>query len=372
MENKKPKILIAFDDEKDIWTAKSSAFPNLILQAESFSTLADKVKNTFIMPSPTLQSEAKNNNAQYNFKFIDLFAGIGGIRRPFQDLGGTCVFSSEIDPFAVKTYETNWGDTPSGDITKVKASDIPDFDILLGGFPCQAFSIAGKKKGFLDTRGTLFFDVARILKEKQPSAFLLENVKGLLTHDKGRTFEVIRNVLENDLGYKLYFKVLNAKNYGVPQNRERIMMVGFKDHNINFEFPEPFDKKVKVGDILEPQVDDKYTISDKLWNYLQERKIKQKQKGNGFGFSLFTKDSPYTSTISARYYKDGSEILIQQEGKNPRRLTPREAARLQGFPDSFQLPCSDTQTYKQLGNSVPTKMIEAVAEKMLKALYNHQ
>jgi DNA (cytosine-5)-methyltransferase 1 len=305
----------------------------------------------------------------YNFTFIDLFAGIGGIRRPFQLFGGKCVFSSEIDKFAQKTYEENWGEKPNGDITKIDEKEIPDFDILLGGFPCQSFSIAGKRGGFSDTRGTLFFDIARIIKEKKPKAFLLENVKGLLNHDKGNTFSTILSILECDLGYKVYYKVLNAKDYGVPQNRERVIIVGFKDHAIDFEFPAPFDIKVKVGDILEDVVDEKYTISDKMWKYQQDRKALQKAKGNGFGYSLFNKESPYTSTISARYYKDGAEIYIEQEGKNPRKITPREAARLQGFPDTFKIVVSDVQAYKQFGNSVPTKMIEAVAEKMLSAMF---
>ena len=305
----------------------------------------------------------------YNFKFIDLFAGIGGIRRPFQKLGGTCVFSSEIDKFAKKTYEANWGETPSGDITQINEKDIPDFDILLAGFPCQTFSIAGKREGFADTRGTLFFDVARIIKEKEPQAFLLENVKGLLSHDKGKTFKTILSVLEDDLNYKVYHKVLNAKDFGVPQNRERIIFVGFKDKSIKFEFPKPFNNSTKVGDILEKNVDEKYTISDKMWKYQQDRKALQKAKGNGFGYSLFNENSPYTSTISARYYKDGAEIYIEQENKNPRRITPREAARLQGFPDTFKIVVSDNQAYKQFGNSVATKMIEAIAIEMMKSLY---
>lgn len=304
----------------------------------------------------------------YKFTFIDLFAGIGGIRRPFQEMGGECVFSSEIDKFAKKTYEANWGDIPHGDITQINEKDIPNFDILLAGFPCQAFSIAGKRGGFSDTRGTLFFDVARIIKEKQPSAFLLENVKGLLSHDKGKTFSTILSVLENDLNYKVYYKVLNAKDFGVPQNRERIIIVGFKNKDINFTFPKPFNVPTRVGDILEENVDVKYTISDKMWKYQQERKILQKAKGNGFGYSLFNKNSPYTSTISARYYKDGAEIYIEQKNKNPRKLTPREVARLQGFPDGFKIVVSDTQAYKQFGNSVPTKMIEAVAKNLLKSL----
>lgn len=303
-----------------------------------------------------------------DFKFIDLFAGIGGIRRPYQKLGGECVFSSEIDKFAIKTYEANWGETPSGDITQIEAKDIPNFDILLAGFPCQAFSIAGKRKGFDDTRGTMFFEVERILEYHKPKCFMLENVKGLLSHDKGNTFRVMRDILEKKLDYKIYYKVLNAKDFGVPQNRERIIIVGFKNHNINFEFPEPTGDKTKLGDILEKNVDSKYTISDKIWASHQRRKEQHRAKGNGFGYSLFNKDSEYTSTISARYYKDGSEILVEQKNANPRRLTPREAARLQGFPDDFKLVVSDMQCYKQFGNSVPTKMIEAVANKVIEAL----
>lgn len=302
------------------------------------------------------------------FTFIDLFAGIGGIRRPYQKLGGKCVFSSEIDKFAVQTYEANWGETPSGDITKIDAKEIPSFDILLAGFPCQAFSIAGKRKGFADTRGTMFFEVERILEHHKPKCFMLENVKGLTNHDKGKTFKIMLDILENKLKYKVYYKVLNAKDYGVPQNRERIIIVGFKNHDVKFEFPTPSNKKVKVGDILEKDVAEKYTISDKIWASHQRRKEQHKAKGNGFGYSLFNEKSPYTSTISARYYKDGSEILIEQKDKNPRKLTPREAARLQGFPDDFKLVVSDMQLYKQFGNSVPTKMIEAVANEIYKAL----
>lgn len=286
----------------------------------------------------------------------------------FKNFGGDCVFSSEIDKFAIKTYEANWGETPSGDITEIDEKEIPKFDILLAGFPCQAFSIAGKRKGFADIRGTLFFEVERILNYHKPKSFMLENVKGLLNHDKGNTFKVMLDILENKLKYKVYYKLLNAKDYGVPQNRERIIIVGFKNHDVKFEFPEPFDIKVKVGDILEKEVNSKYTISDRIWESHQRRKKEHKAKGNGFGYSLFNEDSPYTSTISARYYKDGSEILIEQKNKNPRRLTPREAARLQGFDDDFKLVVSDMQLYKQFGNSVPTKMIEAVAKNIYKSL----
>lgn len=305
-----------------------------------------------------------------NFKFIDLFAGIGGIRRPFSELGGECVFSSEIDKYAQKTYKANWGEMPSGDITKIDEKDIPKFDILLAGFPCQAFSNAGKKEGFNDSRGTMFFEIERILSYHHPKAIFLENVKGLLSHDKGNTFKIMKNILEEKLKYKLFVKVLNAKDFGVPQNRERIMIVGFKNHNINFSFPEVYKYKVKVGDILldDKEVDPKYTISDKIWESHKKRKENHLKKGNGFGYSLFNKNSEYTSTISARYYKDGSEILIEQDKKNPRKLTPREACRLQGFSDDFKIVVSDTQAYKQFGNSVPTKMIEEVAKKIIEVL----
>lgn len=311
-----------------------------------------------------------NNDSKNEFKYIDLFAGIGGIRMPFQNLGGECVFSSEIDKYAAQTYEANYGEKPSGDITQINAESIPNFDILLAGFPCQAFSIAGKRKGFEDTRGTMFFEVERILEEKKPKSFLLENVKGLTNHDHGRTFKIMLDILENKLGYKVYYKVLNAKNFGLPQNRERIMIVGFKNHNIDFKFPEEINKETKVGDILIDNPDSKYTISDKIWESHQLRKERNRAKGNGFGYSLFNEESPYTSTISARYYKDGSEILIAQEGKNPRKLTPREAARLQGYPDSFKIVVSDTQAYKEFGNSVPVNMINAVAQEMYKSLKN--
>ncbi|MFN8672259.1 MAG: DNA cytosine methyltransferase [Candidatus Sericytochromatia bacterium] len=301
-----------------------------------------------------------------SFNFIDLFAGIGGIRIPFEELGGNCVFSSEWDKYSQETYQANFNHKPNGDITKIDEKDIPNFDILLGGFPCQAFSIAGKRMGFEDTRGTLFFDVARIIKYHKPKAFLLENVKGLLNHKKGETFEVIKNTL-NELGYKIHYQILNAKNFGIPQNRERIYIIGFKE-DLEFYFPDNLDIKTKLGDILEKDVPEKYTISDRLWASHQERKKRNKEKGWGFGYSLFDKNSEYTSTISARYYKDGSEILISQENKNPRKLTPREAARLQGFPENFIIPVSDMQAYKQFGNSVSVPVIRELATEILYSL----
>jgi DNA (cytosine-5)-methyltransferase 1 len=299
-------------------------------------------------------------------KTIDLFAGIGGIRTGFKNSfkeNIEFVFSSEIDKFAKISYEENYGEKPEGDITKIKEEDIPKHDILLGGFPCQAFSIAGKKLGFNETRGTLFFEIERILKHHKPKVIFLENVKGLLSHDKGNTFKVIKENLEK-IGYKLHYKVLNAKNYGLPQNRDRIFIVGFLDHSINFEFPKELNKKTKLGDILFKEVPEKYTLSDRLWNGHKRRKEEHSLKGNGFGYKIFDENSEYTSTISARYYKDGSEILIAQENKNPRKLIPREAARLQGFPDTFKIVVSDVQAYKQFGNSVAVNVIEEIAKQI--------
>src|SRR5574343_13859 len=295
-------------------------------------------------------------------KFIDLFAGIGGFRLGFQPFG-ECVFASEWDKHAQITYEANFNHKPSGDITQIDEKDIPSFDILLAGFPCQPFSTAGLRKGFEDTRGTLFFHIAQIINHHRPKIIFLENVKGLKTHDKGQTYKVIQNIL-TELGYNIYAKILNYKDYGVPQNRERVYIVGFRE-KLEFSFPEPSNIIQKVANILESNVLEKYTISDKLWKGHQRRKEEHKKKGNGFGYSLFNGDSHYTSTISARYYKDGSEILIEQKDKNPRKLTPRECARLQGFPESFVIPVSDSQAYKQFGNSVSVPVIESIALKLL-------
>jgi len=304
------------------------------------------------------------------FTFIDLFAGIGGMRIAFEKAGGECVFSSEWDKFAQQTYAANFGETPQGDITQVKLEEVPKHDILIGGFPCQPFSHAGLKRGFEDTRGTLFFDVARIIDHRKPSMVLLENVKGFTTHDKGRTMAVVRETLE-DLGYNVFHKVLNARDFGVPQNRERVFIVALnkkKLGNIGFEYPPPRKIETKLGDILDSRVDEKYTISNKLWAGHKRRLAEHRAKGNGFGYSLFNADSSYTSTISARYYKDGSEILIEQKNANPRKLTPREAARLQGFPEEFNIPVSDNQAYKQFGNSVAVPVIYAISKNMIKLL----
>ncbi|OAL10112.1 DNA cytosine methyltransferase [Candidatus Mycoplasma haematobovis] len=312
------------------------------------------------------------NNEKAKYKMIDLFAGIGGTRLGFHLTGQVkVVFSSEIDKFAKITYKTNFGEDTAGDIREINTNDIDDHEILVAGFPCQAFSQAGKKKGFNDERGALFFEIIRILEDKKPKSFLLENVKNLKTHNKGETFKIIKDNLEK-LNYYVTYSILRARDFGVPQNRERIYIVGFNKGLISsyeeFKMPTPTLESTYVGNILEQNVDSKYTISDLLWEGHQRRKAKHIAKGRGFGFSLFNKNSRYTNTISARYYKDGSEILIEQENKNPRKITPREAARLQGFPDNYLIPVSDNQAYKQFGNSVSVPVIYAIAKEILKVL----
>ncbi|GAB1445672.1 DNA (cytosine-5-)-methyltransferase [Flammeovirgaceae bacterium] len=320
--------------------------------------------------------------ANPKFTFIDLFAGIGGFRIAMQRLQGECVFSSEWDKMAQRTYYANFGEIPFGDITKDKTKEyIPDsFDIICGGFPCQPFSIAGvskknslgRKHGFDDEKqGNLFFHIAEIIEKHRPKAFFLENVKNLVSHDKGNTFKVIKETLES-LDYSFHSKVMNGKHF-VPQHRERTFMVGFDKRRFNgnedFRFPELPEPTKKVKDILEKRVDKKYTLTDKLWQYLQDYAIKHKEKGNGFGFGLVDLNG-ISRTISARYYKDGSEILIPQKDKNPRRLSVREAARLQGYPDHFIVE-DDTmnQAYKQFGNSVVVPLIEAIGENIVESLY---
>lgn len=365
----------------------------------------------------------KNNK----FTFIDLFAGIGGFHIAMHENGGECVFASEIDKFARRTYEHNFrkiapnifeNNNFNEDIAdpKLNYSQIPDFDVLCAGFPCQPFSNAGLKKGFDDTRGTLFFNIKEIVKAKIeankinnkvkiPKILILENVKGFKNHDSGRTFKVIKRTL-NKLGYVVAAEVLNSKHFGVPQNRERIFIIAWHKEIIkvpDFKFPfglneknevifekdkrEKESKKTSVGDILlknselcelEKKNNKTYTISEILWAGHQRRKIEHKKKGNGFGYSLFDSNSPYTSTISARYYKDGSEILIDQKLANnrpdrPRKLHPIEAARLQGFPIDtwFEIPVSDTQAYKQFGNSVSIPVVKTIASEIQKQLLNH-
>jgi DNA (cytosine-5)-methyltransferase 1 len=321
--------------------------------------------------------------ANPKFTFIDLFAGIGGFRIAMQRLQGECVFSSEWDNMAQRTYYANFGEIPFGDITKEETKKwIPDkFDVLCGGFPCQPFSIAGvtkknalgRKHGFEDEKqGNLFFHIAEIIEKHRPKAFFLENVKNLVSHDKGNTFKVIRETLL-DLGYSFHSKVLDGQNF-VPQHRQRTFMIGFDSkvykYKEKFEFPEMPKKRIyELKDIIDNKTDKKYTLTDHLWNYLFEYAIKHKEKGNGFGYGLFDKNKDkVTRTISARYYKDGSEVLIKQNNKNPRRLTPRECGRLQGYPEYFAIPVSDNQAYKQFGNSVVVPLIEAIGEKIIYAL----
>ncbi|UOB51083.1 DNA (cytosine-5-)-methyltransferase [Acinetobacter junii] len=373
---------------------------------ESGEHVPTRAKWEQIIALPDKAPFREHPDQKHKFTFIDLFAGIGGIRLPFQQLKGKCVFSSEWDKFAQKTYAANFGELPSGDITQIRAADIPDHDILLGGFPCQAFSQAGKRQGFQDTRGTMFFEIQRILVEKRPKAFLLENVKQLQGHDKGRTLKTILEILRGEFDQELNFevmlsnetqkalseklnywvdvKVLRAADFGVPQNRERIFLVGFDKNYFGeecnfdelFSWPVPPKNQTRLGDILEDvskfkKSEDVYTISDRLWEGHQRRKEEHGIKGNGFGYTLYTGDSPYSNTLSARYYKDGSEILISQaeHGKNPRKLTPRECARLQGFPEDYIVDAvSHGQIYKQFGNSVCVKVIEAVAEQMVNCL----
>lgn len=300
-------------------------------------------------------------------KVIDLCAGVGGVRLGFQQAFGDidCVLTSEIDKYAQETYAKNWGGDIHGDIFAIDEHDVPDHDIMLAGFPCQAFSKAGKKGGFNDPRGTVFFEILRIIRAKKPRVLFFENVPQLLTHDKGNTFKTIYKLLEAE-GYDIHYKVLNTKDFGLPQRRERVFMVCFLEP-VFFTFPTPPHTPTRVGDILEPD-NDHLTISDRAWDGFRERKERNKANGKGFGYQAVTEDSVCTGTITAQYYKDGVQCLVLQEGKNPRRLSPRECFRLQGFPDSFIMHHSKTQAYKQAGNSVSVPVIRAIAEQIRKAL----
>ncbi|GAA0868625.1 DNA (cytosine-5-)-methyltransferase [Brevundimonas basaltis] len=372
---------------------------------------ADKAVDLGLIPGPVrpaakppeltlIQGDKDSEGA--DFTFIDLFAGIGGLRRGFESIGGRCVFTSEWDKYSQKTYRANFPDDDheiNGDITKIEASEIPVHDVLLAGFPCQPFSIAGVSKknalgrahGFEDkTQGTLFYDVARIIAHHRPAAFLLENVRNLVSHDKGKTFQTIKDVLTEELGYTIDFRVIDGRHW-TPQHRERIFIIGFRE-NQGFRFADMKlpDAAPKLVDILHPgdgsevpdqrftvgnsgRVSDKYTLTNHLWSYLQRYKEKHQAAGNGFGFGLVGPDD-VARTLSARYYKDGSEILVKQEdGKAPRRLTPRECARLMGFDapqgNDFIIPVSDTQAYRQFGNSVVVPAVKAVAEHMKPHLF---
>lgn len=311
---------------------------------------------------------------------IDLFAGIGGIRISFEIASINFIYASEIDRYARMVYEETFcksdyetGYEPAmkysdvvGDITKIDEKDIPSFDILTAGFPCQPFSSAGKRKGFDDVRGTLFYDIIRIVKYHMPRAIFLENVKALLWHNKGETFKIMKGLLE-DLGYEVHYQVLNAKHFGTPQNRERLYIVAFREKS-NFKFPLPTHEKTRVGDILQDNVDDKYTLSDKMWAGHQRRMQRNKELGKGFGYRLFNKNSAYTSTLTARYGKDGSEILIEQDGKNPRKLTPTECLALQGLSISGISCVSDYQAYRLIGNTVAYHVVSKIAMNIRYAL----
>ena len=318
------------------------------------------------------------------FTFIDLFAGIGGMRIAFQNLGGKCVFSSEIDEQAQKTYALNFGAIPKGDITKINENDIPDHDILVGGFPCQAFSIAGKRGGFNDTRGTLFFDVARIIKAKQPKAFFLENVKGLTNHRGGKTLATILNVLRNDLGYIVPEpQIMNAKNFGVPQNRERIFIVGFRpDLGIkeeDFSYPEATDTTKTIRDIM---VSAKYYLSTTYLECLEKHKARNEAKGNGFGYEIKDLDGVSNTIVTGGMGRERNLIIDKRlkdftpvthiKGEvnriGIRRMTPREWARLQGFPDNFKIEVADVSAYKQFGNSVAIPAIQATAKNLIEKI----
>lgn len=345
---------------------------------EALQYLLYDFKNSVPFPEPKIQK----------FKFIDLFAGIGGFRLALQNLGGKCVFTSEWDKYSKRTYQANFGEVPFGDITKPETkSYIPDgFDVLCAGFPCQAFSIAGKRGGFEDTRGTLFFDVAEIIKKKQPKAIFLENVKGLRSHDRGKTLSTILNVLREDLNYYVPEpQVINAKEFGVPQNRERIFIVGFrKDLGISeFQYPEPIDEKVVLEDILEEdEVSVKYYLSTTYIDTLRKHRARHESKGNGFGYEIIPNDGIANAVVCGGMGRERNLILddkltnfkpvtkisgeVNREGI--RKMTPREWARLQGFPDEFKIVVSDQQAYKQFGNSVAVPAIQATAEKIIEKL----
>lgn len=337
--------------------------------------------------SKQMEKNMENNK----YKTIDLFAGIGGIRLGFEQTKRVKnVFSAEIDKYACETYKENFGEDPFCDVTKItneQLKDFPDFDILLAGFPCQAFSIAGRRGGFEDTRGTLFFDVARIIKVKQPKAFLLENVKGLTNHDKGRTLKTIMNTLKNDLGYSVHAQLLNAKDYGVPQKRERIYIVGFKKEDdgkeIDFEFPKPIKLKKKIKNIMErEEVSSKYYLSNTYLNTLKNHKARHEKKGNGFGYAILKHDDIANTLVVGGMGKERNLLVdnrltdftpktnIKGEINRDfiRKMTPREWARLQGFPAKFKIPVSDAQAYKQFGNSVSVPVVNAIAKKIIEKL----
>jgi DNA (cytosine-5)-methyltransferase 1 len=358
------------------WLKAGMGKPLIVTQATGERWEALLREKGLLAPPKPLADGGGVRSESGEFTFIDLFAGIGGFHQALSGEGGRCVFASEWEPRAKETYFDNYGFTPFGDITRftedsggrtIFAEAIPQHDILAAGFPCQAFSQAGRGLGFSDARGTLFFEILKIAKQRRPKILILENVKRLKTHDEGKTFRVIVNSLR-EIGYKVYAKVLRARDFDLPQNRERIFIVAF-DAPVHFQFPvPPVERTINcLGDILEKDVDPSYTISDRLYQGHLRRKEQNAKSGKGFGFSVFSPQSKYTNTISARYWKDGSEILVEQTGKNPRMLTPRECARLQGFPEDFRPHQSKRYAYQQFGNSVPVNVVRAVAREAILA-----
>ena len=373
------------DKQKDLLAASSHKYET----AKAHDLLADEEAQLFL--SQINKPKFKTKKKKQDFTFIDLFAGIGGFRMAMQNLGGTCVFTSEWEPKAQETYFHNYGELPFGDITldSTKAQIPKQFDVLCAGFPCQAFSIAGKRGGFEDTRGTLFFDVAKIIKKHRPKAVFLENVKGLVNHRSGKTLETILNVLRNDLGYIVPKpQIMNAKNFGVPQNRERIFIVGFRkedyeDQAAHFHYPKPLKKEVCIGDILEKDVPSvKYYLSTQYLNTLIEHKRRHAEKGNGFGYEIIANDEISNAIVVGGMGRERNLVVDDRltdftpithikgkvNRKGIRKMTPREWARLQGYPDSYEFPVADVHAYKQLGNSVAVPAIQATAKELLKII----
>jgi DNA (cytosine-5)-methyltransferase 1 len=380
IRNVPPAVRSWIEREREQQCVSQQEFVLALLKASHERALAEQLPLLAAGSGPAPLPEIDTHAERLPFTFIDLFAGIGGFRTALTRLGGECVFSSEWDSHSQKTYRAWFGETPHGDIRTIAPEAIPDHDVLAAGFPCQPFSIAGVSKknslgrqhGFkCDTQGNLFFNLAAIARARRPPVLLLENVKNLQSHDRGRTWAVIHETL-TDLDYVVFHKVIDAAGW-VPQHRERIYIVGF-DRRVfgdapSFTFPAtPFGRTPKLADILDPDPDPRYTLSDHLWRYLQAYAKKHQAKGNGFGYGLANPDG-VTRTLSARYFKDGSEILVPQEGRNPRRLTPRECARLMGFPESRSIVVSDTQAYRQFGNAVVPVVVEAIGRQIVHVLW---
>lgn len=387
-------IYKSIKERLDLQTKNDKAFVShylntLGMKANNYYEKAENIlkENDISVENISNINELTSKNKKNKFTFIDLFSGIGGMRIAMENLGGKCVFSSEIDKFAVQTYEHNFDEHPFGDIKDLQEKKVPEHDVLLAGFPCQSFSIAGNRGGFEDTRGTLFFEAARIINEKRPSAFLLENVKGLQNHDRGKTLETILNTLRNDLDYYVPEpQVLNSRYFNVPQNRERIFIVGFrKDLKINkFEYPkERKETDLSFGDVMEKEVvSTKYYLSNTYLDTLRKHKKRHEKKGNGFGYEIIPHDGIANAIIVGGMgrernlvidhritdYTPVTNIKGEVNREDIRRMTPIEWKRLQGFPENFEFPVSDTQAYKQLGNSVTVPVVQSIGEKIIQCI----